>query len=150
MSVRITVPDMTTGNATSFLGSRVDASRTSGILLVGDLLAIAMFVAAGEIQHGRPATAGGLTFLEFAGGWLLAAVVVGAYATDAVSSPGRTVLIAGGGWLLGASLGVVIRVIVEPGFSVFPTFYLVALGVGGALIVGWRLLALVLVPELPA
>lgn len=123
------------------LRSRIDVSRVSGILLAGDLLAIGVFVAAGEIQHGRPITAGGLTFLEFAAGWLLAAVAVGAYRRDAVSTAARSALFAGGGWLLGASLGQLLRAVIEPGFYIAPTFYLVALGAGGILLLGWRFLA---------
>jgi hypothetical protein len=132
---------MTTGSVTALLGSRVRVSRTSGILLAGDLLAIGLFVVAGEIRHGRPPAAGALTFAEFAAGWLLAAVLVGAYADDAVSSLPRAAALASGGWLLGASFGQLIRAIVEPGFYVAPTFFLVTLGVGGVLLVGWRLLA---------
>ncbi|MFB6227332.1 MAG: DUF3054 domain-containing protein [Halobacteriales archaeon] len=132
---------MTARSARPILRSRVDVSRVSGILLAGDLLAIGLFVVAGEIRHGRPPATGTLTFLEFATGWLLAAVAAGAYRRDAVSSPGRTVLVAGGGWLLGASLGQLIRAVVEPGFYVAQTFFLVTLGVGGVLLVGWRLLA---------
>jgi hypothetical protein len=132
---------MTARSARPILRSRVDVSRVSGILFAGDLLAIGVFVIAGELQHGRPPAAGTLTFLEFAAGWLLAALAVGAYRRDAVSSPGRTVLLTGGGWLLGASLGQLIRSVIEPGFYVSRTFFLVTLAVGGVLLVGWRLLA---------
>jgi hypothetical protein len=141
MCVRTAAADMTARNATSILGSRIHVSRTSVTLLVGDLLAIGLFVAAGELQHDRPLAAGVPTFAEFAAGWLLAAVVVGAYASDAVGSPFRAALIGGAGWLLGASLGQLIRAIARPGFYIAPTFYLVTLGVGGVLVVGWRLLA---------
>jgi hypothetical protein len=132
---------MTTRTARSLLGSRIHVSRTSAILLAGDLVAIGLFVAAGEIQHGRAIAQGAPTFAQFAAGWLLAAVVVGAYAADAVSSLSRTVALAGGGWLLGASIGQLIRAIIGRGFFVLPAFYLVTLGVGGALLIGWRLLA---------
>jgi hypothetical protein len=132
---------MTTRNVRTVLGSRIHVSRASAILLLGDLIAIGLFVAAGEIQHGRSLAAGALTFAEFAAGWLLAAVVGGAYAADAVTSPLRAGLLAGGGWLLGASLGQLFRAVIEPGFYIFPSFYLVSLGVGGALLVGWRVLA---------
>jgi hypothetical protein len=132
---------MTARSVRPTLRSRVDASLVSGILLAGDLLAIGVFVVAGELQHGRPPAAGTLTFLEFAAGWLLAALAVGAYRHDAVSSLPRTVALAGGGWLLGASLGQLIRAVVEPGFYVAQTFFLVTLGVGGILLLTWRLLA---------
>ncbi len=132
---------MTARSVRPTLRSRIDISRRSGILLGGDLLAVGVFVVAGELQHGRPPAAGTLTFLQFAAGWLLAAVAVGAYRHDAVSSLGRSALVAGGGWLLGASLGQLIRATIEPGFSVSPTFYAVTLGVGGAFLIGWRLFA---------
>jgi hypothetical protein len=132
---------MTVRSAKPILGSRIHLSRGSGILFAGDLLAIGVFVVAGELQHGRPPAAGVVTFLEFAAGWLIAAVVVGAYGPTPLSSPGRTTLVAATGWLLGASVGQLIRALVEPGFRVSPTFYLVTLGVGGVLLVGWRLLA---------
>jgi hypothetical protein len=141
MWFRATGPDMTGRSPEQTLGSRIHSSRSSGILLAGDLLAIGVFVVAGEIQHGRPPAAGVPTFLEFAAGWLIAAVAVGAYGTTPISSPGRATLLAGGGWLLGASIGHLIRALVEPGFRVSPTFYLVTLGVGCVLLVGWRLLA---------
>ena len=141
MWIRVTVPDMTARGARPILRSRVDGSRVSGVLLAGDLVAIGVFVVAGELRHGRPPAAGTLTFLEFAAGWLLAAVAVGAYRHGAVATAPRSALLAVGGWLLGASLGQVIRAVVEPGFYIAPTFLVVTLGVGGALLLGWRLLA---------
>jgi len=137
------VPDMTVRNAAT--PARVDVSRTSGILLLGDLLAIGLFVLIGEIHHAGALSnvavvSGALTFAEFAAGWLVAGLAVGAYAADALSSWHRAAVTTGGGWLLGASLGQVIRAVVEWG-PVFPTFVLVTLGVGGAFLLGWRLVA---------
>jgi len=127
------------------LASRVDVSRTSGVLLAGDLSAIALFVLAGELRHDRPLAAGAGTFAEFAAGWLLAAIVVGAYAADAIAPPRRGALIAAVGWLLGATLGQLIRL--AAGHRFFWSFFLVTLGVGGALLVGWRLAAGALLGE---
>lgn len=136
MARRLPAPDMS-----SVLRSRVAVSRRSGVLLVGDLLAIGVFVLAGEIRHQGTLASGALTFAEFAAGWLIGALVVGAYAEHAVDTRGRAAGIALAGWLLGGSAGQLIRAVVEPGFYVFPSFYAVTLGVGGVLLVAWRLLA---------
>ena len=130
-----------TGPAMSRLARRVEISGRSGVLLVGDLAAIGLFVLLGEIRHGGTLRSGAFTYAEFGAGWVIAAVAVGAYAGDALSSRGRAVALAGGGWVLGALLGQVIRSYVKPGFYVAPTFLAVTIGVGGVLLVGWRLLA---------
>ncbi|MFB6295874.1 MAG: DUF3054 domain-containing protein [Halobacteriales archaeon] len=124
-------------------GPRLDLSRRTGALLAGDLLAIGLFVAAGELRHGGTLAAGSVTFAQFAAGWLLAAVALGAYGGTAIASLRRAGALAAGGWVVGACLGVVIRAAVRPGFYIAPAFLAVAIGVGGVLLVGWRLLAAV-------
>ena len=127
--------------ADTYLGGRIEASRRMGVVALGDALAIAAFVAAGEARHAGTLAAGVETFLQFGIGWALAAVALYAYTARALSSPRRAAALALGTWIVGALLGQAIRLLTEAsaGFSV--PFVLVSIGTGGALLVIWRFVA---------
>jgi hypothetical protein len=119
----------------------LDLSARTGVLLAGDLVAIGLFVLVGELRHGGTLAAGATTYAQFVAGWLVAAIVVGAYGTGAVASVGRAAGLGLLGWILGAVLGAIIRAALRPGFFIAPTFVGVTIGAGGVLLVAWRLLA---------
>ncbi|MFB6174005.1 MAG: DUF3054 domain-containing protein [Halobacteriales archaeon] len=115
-------------------GGRVALTRRTALAAAGDLLAIAAFVVAGELQHGGTAPAAAVTFLEFGVAWAVVASLLGAYAADAPSSPTRAVA----AWVPAVLLGQGIRAVLEPAATIAPAFVAVSLLVGGALIGAWR------------
>lgn len=119
--------------------------RLAAVLAVGDVLAIGTFVVVGVVHHGgHPLTAidrvvGSLA--PFLLGWAVVASLAGLYRRETAASLRDGIARAGLAWLGAASLGLVLRATpVFPGSSP-PTFALVAIGAGGGLVVGWRLLA---------
>jgi len=123
------------------VSDRIEISPRTGVLLAGDLLAIGLFVAAGELQHGRSVLAGSRTFIEFVVGWLLVGTLLGAYGPQGRSSRVRAVTFALLGWTGGVAIAQCLRALRETGFYVAPTFVAVSLAVGGLLLSAWRLLA---------
>ncbi len=131
-------------NLPSAVRSRIDRSWLALGLAVGDVLAIAGFVVAGEIRHGiDPLTLPGYvgeTVAVFLGGWALAAFLGGLYTSDAIENPRRVL-----SWTVPAW---VFATLVIHGFMALSdlhggtqlTFVAVTLGLGGGLVVGWRLL----------
>ncbi|MFB6222538.1 MAG: DUF3054 domain-containing protein [Haloarcula sp.] len=121
---------------------RVELSAQTVLVAVGDLLAIALFVAAGEFSHNinpllNPGQFAG-TLTPFYIGWLVVATVGGLYTAAATktlqTSLGRAIV----GWVLAVGIAQGIRAT-----SLFPgdaalTFALVSVLVGGTLLVLWR------------
>lgn len=126
---------------TTVLGGRIAFTRRNGILAGGDALAIAVFVAVGELQHGGTLAAGVGTYAEFAAGWVLAAAVLGVYGASGNGSRTRRLgrpLIA---WVIAAVLAQGIRIAAGTSSGVAPAFLAVSIGAGGALLLAWRLVA---------
>jgi hypothetical protein len=127
---------------TDRLGFDVTAVRR---YFLGDFVAIATFVVAGEISHGiDPITQVDVvidTFLPFLFGWLLIAPLLGAYAVGTVNDPIVAVTNVIPAWLVADGVGQVLRDSTYFHGSADPIFYLVAAAVGGGLLVGWRGLA---------
>lgn len=117
-----------------FLGTTQTA-----ILLVGDFLAIGLFVALGELQHGRPILTGGPTFVEFGVGWLIAGTVLGVFETASTADRGQAIVRTSSGWVLAVGIAQLFRAIRESGFSISPSFLAVSMAFGGALLLTWRL-----------
>lgn len=124
---------------TDRLGFEIRAARR---YVVGDVLAIAAFVVAGEISHGvHPITQVGVvidTFLPFLFGWVLIAPLLGGYAVGTLDDPIIAVTNVIPAWLVADGIGQVLRDSAYFHGSADPIFYLVAAAVGGALMVGWR------------
>ena len=127
----------------SLVGSRIDRSRLALGLAVGDLLAVGGFVVAGEIRHGRdPFRFPGIvaeTLVLFLLGWAVAALLGGLYTRDAVKNPRRVLSWTVPAWILATLLvhGVMALVSFHGGTAL--SFVAVTLGIGGILVVGWRL-----------
>jgi uncharacterized membrane protein len=122
--------------------NRVEFSSLTALLLAGDLLAIGVFVVAGELSHGYDPVADASrvagTLAPFVIGWLLVAVAGSLYTREAVAvlraSVGRTVL----AWALAVAIAQALRSTgAFPGNAAF-TFALVSFAVGGGLLVAWR------------
>lgn len=127
--------------ARSILGDRVALSRQTLILVIGDVLMIALFVAAGQLRHGNPLLAGLDTFAAFAIGWTIVATPAGAYTNRALENPRYAGSLAVIGWTGGTLIGQLIRTLTGASTGFVPVFTAVALVTGGILLVGWRLSA---------
>lgn len=127
------------------LRDRVDASRTTAGLALGDLAAIATFVVAGEISHGVspigqfPTVLD--TFAPFLLGWLVVAPLAGVYARGIATRPRTALPLVAWTWVAAALAGQGLRATsLFHGGAALP-FVIVSIGVGMSLLVGWRSLA---------
>jgi hypothetical protein len=123
------------------------SSRFVWLLLLGDAAALLTFVLLGMRNHETLAQANALFRLAANAGplllaWLAAASALGAWR---FALPlrwravwGRTLL----AWLTAAPLGLLLRAGLLGSSTVVVAFALVTLGLGGALLLGWRSLAL--------
>lgn len=127
--------------ATTWFGGRVEASRRTLALAVGDAAMIALFVLLGEIRHGGTLAGGVETFVQFGIGWTLAALAAAVYGPDALRTPSRAVVQGFGTWVVAALIGQLVRVAMTPGSFVQLSFVLVSIGFGGAFLAAWRYLA---------
>ena len=127
--------------AQRYLGGRIVASRRYALLAAGDLVALVVFASASAARHGGSALSIAQTVGEFGLGWLVVAVLAGAYGARALDGVPRAALLGAGAWVGGAVVGAVIRAAVEPFASLAPVFVLVAAGVGAVIFGVWRGLA---------
>jgi len=128
----------------TYVAARVDPTPLSAGLAVGDVLAIGAFVVAGEIRHGTDPVANPLlvadTLAPFLLGWALAALLGGLYTTDALKNPRRVLSWTVPAWVLATLVGHGLRATELFHGGTTLGFIAVTLGLGGALVVGWRLL----------
>jgi hypothetical protein len=130
----------------STVGSnRIELSARTAALALGDALAILLFVVAGEYSHGiDPFTnvgrVGG-TLIPFLVGWGVVAVAGGFYADRSRRSAGRTLAATFAAWILAVVIAQALRATAVFHGDAALTFALVSVFVGGALLVGWRVLA---------
>jgi hypothetical protein len=122
----------------TYLGGRVEASRRTVRLAVGDAVAVLVFAAIGQARHGGGVTATLVTAGEFGLGWVVVATLLGAYGPRALASPGRAAGLGVLAWIGGSVLGAVIRTVVEPYATLNPVFVLVTMAVGVVILGGWR------------
>lgn len=132
----------------TYLRSRVDPVALVGGLAIGDLVAIGIFVAVGQRQHGIDPLAFPAAYLEALGpfllGWLLAAGLAGLYTRDAVLGPRRAVSWALPAWIVAAVIAQALRASSLVAGSLSPVFLLVSIGAGGVIVVSWRALVALL------
>ncbi|HIY22774.1 MAG TPA: DUF3054 domain-containing protein [Candidatus Brachybacterium merdigallinarum] len=107
--------------------------------LVGDLLVVILFVAAGFLQHGTPLTSENIFLVgwPFAAGLLLGHLVIRSWRAPFRLLP-HGVLI----WAIMIATGMAVRTLFGAGTET--SFVLVTAGVTGVLMLGWRALALFL------
>ena len=132
-------------SVTTAAGNRIDPSPRTALLAAGDLSAILLFVAVGEYTHGyNPLVDVGRvagTAIPFVVGWLLVAVAAGLYAGTASASPGRTLGVTMGAWTLAVGIAQALRATSLFHGNAAVAFALVSVGIGGAAVCGWRLVA---------
>lgn len=140
MVPRLQPPDMGTAD---WLAARLDPGSVRAFL-AGDLLAILAFLVAGELRHGvNPAVLPGYfaeTAAPFYLGWAVAGPLAGAYTERARRDRRRLVAATAGGWVLAAVGALLLRATEAFHGDADPVFFVVVVGFGGGLLVGWRLL----------
>ena len=135
---------MTTHNATN-APPRAQAARPPWWLLAGDWLVLLLFVFIGQRDHAisGPGALPSLLNTAFSLGlpWTVAAFVLGAYRLRPL--PGWQVWLgrALNAWLVAAPLGLVLRALLRNQDAIPVIFILIAMSIGGLMIVGWRALA---------
>lgn len=131
--------------STTYLRSQVEPTSLAAGLAVGDVLALAAFVAAGRQQHLGTPIGDPVGFLDtlapFLIGWIVAAIIGGLYTSDALLTPRRAISWTLPAWVFAVVIGIGLRA--TPLFTggAAPTFVIVTFLVGGTLLVGWRALA---------
>jgi len=120
---------------------RIDATEVIGALAVGDLVAITLFVAVGQVQHGGTPLADPGALLEaalpFYVAWPLVALPAGLYTTDATVSARRAASWSLPAWIVAVVFAQPIRAVTASGNASL-VFAAVAMLFGGVLVVGWR------------
>ncbi len=119
------------------------------LIVLGDLIALLLFVYIGQRDHGLVDTENQIQGLLWAGWafaltWVIAAALLRALPNAATLSA-RSLLANGlNAWLVAAPLGVLLRAYFL-GRAVIPTSFLAAtLGFGGLFVLGWRVFCLLL------
>ncbi|MFW6018077.1 MAG: DUF3054 domain-containing protein [Halapricum sp.] len=130
------------------IGRRVDRARLSGLVALGDIVLVGLFVVLGEISHGTPPWEFPVRTLEafvpFLAGWVLAAFIGGLYTRDAWKSLRRAVSWTTPAWIMAVLIAMIIRSMPFVRGGVQPTFVAVSIAVGLVLLVSWRTLIAVL------
>lgn len=130
-----------------WLDQRVDRSRATLGLFVGDVAAITLFVVLGELSHNiNPITAATYvltnTLSPFLLGWVLVAIPLGMYGAATREPTRRVALRTAGAWLGADAIAQAIRATpyIQGGSSLraILVFGLVSFLVGGGLLVSWR------------
>jgi hypothetical protein len=122
--------------------------RMVAILLIGDLLALALFIFIGEVQHGlleayNPLWRTLQQTAVLAIPWAVLAWRLGAYSPETVvdwRSAGLFFLRSAVVWLYAVPLGLVMRAWVYGAATVLLVFVNAALGFGALFVLGWRIL----------
>lgn len=124
------------------------ADRTTLLTLVGDLLCIALFAAAGAMQHPE----GAALYLRvpeiaapFVLGWLVVGTLVGVFRSD-LGTRRSAAARAAVAWLGADLVGQALRATAFVPGGADPAFFVVSLVVGGTLLAGWRALVVGAVP----
>ncbi|MBP8949471.1 MAG: DUF3054 family protein [Candidatus Promineofilum sp.] len=135
---------MTTNNV-SKVTPQAQAARWPWWLLVGDWLVLLLFVFVGQRDHAisGPGALPSLlnTAVSLGLPWTVAAFVLGAYRLR--SDPGwrtwlgRTL----NAWLVAAPLGLLLRALLRNQDAIPVIFILIAMSIGGLMMVGWRMVA---------
>lgn len=122
---------------------RVAVTPRSGLLVLGDVACIGLFSTAGVLRHASGSLLLGVpqAALPFVVGWLLVGAFAGAFAADALATPREAAARAAVAWVGADVVGQGLRATSFVSGSADPAFFLVALLVGGILLVGWRALA---------
>jgi hypothetical protein len=128
-------------NISAVTRPRIDPSRTTALLAVGDIAAILVFIVVGEYTHGyNPLVAVGRvagTALPFIIGWAIATVGIGLYGPRS-GSLGKTLGLTLLSWVVAVGIAQALRATAVFHGNAALTFALVSVGVGGVLLSVWR------------
>ena len=125
------------------------SSRARWVLLIGDVLALLLFVAGGQAEHDtanpdNPLLGLLATAIYYVPVWLVSAWLLGALPVGAVPARvffARTL----NAWLVAAPLATLVRALALGRVIIPVPFLLVTLGLGGAFVFAWRLVFSVVV-----
>lgn len=123
---------------------RIEPSGRTALLAVGDLVAVALFVLAGEFQHYEAPQAlsrAPETAFPFLVGLALAGTLAGMYGQAGREDVSSAAVRAAAGWVGAVVVGQALRATAFFHGDFSPAFALVSLLVGGGLVVGWRVTA---------
>lgn len=124
------------------LRRRVEPSSLTALLAAGDLVAIGVFVVAGELSHGYSLVDDGGRFVgtlvPFLLGWIPVSILGNLYTPDAVANLRRALSWTVPAWAVAVIIAQALRATSVFHGDLAATFALVSFGVGGALIVAWR------------
>ncbi|MFB6361620.1 MAG: DUF3054 domain-containing protein [Halobacteriales archaeon] len=124
--------------ASDWFGGRLEASRRTAGLLIGDFAMIGLFVLLGELRHSGTLASGIETFMQFGIGWLLVSLLARVYDSRALASPRQAVVQIVITWVLAALIGQLVRLVMTPGNLILPSFVAVSIGFGGLFLGIWR------------
>lgn len=131
----------------SVLGERVTIAPWTVALAIGDALALVVFILIGAVEHNiDPATYPGRiagNVVPFLVSWYVVALVGGLYTYEAVESVRRALLWSVPAWVVAVFIAQAIRSTEYFPGSAPVAFILVSLLFGGLFLLGWRLLATV-------
>ena len=132
---------MTTNDATQ-VTSRAQSAGRPWWLLAGDWLVLLLFVFIGQRDHGIAGQGALTSYLGTSVSlivcWTAAAALLGAYRLRPLPGWGPWLARALNAWLVGAPLGLVLRALLRGQDAIPVVFILVALSIGGLMMVGWR------------
>jgi len=116
------------------------------LLLVGDALALALFVFVGQRNHetlgANPLLGIAQTTLPFIAPWLVSALILGAYRIDAREKMTRFLARSLNAWLVAIPFALVWRAFMLNSQTIQTMFVITATGFGGLFLLGWRVLFL--------
>src|SRR5438105_5231217 len=115
------------------------------LLVMGDVMVLILFVLGGQREHelinaDNPLLGVAQTSAEFVVAWLLAAAWSGAFQRDAPPAWRAFMRRSVNAWLLAAPLATLLRALVLGRADIPTAFLIVVLLLGGALLLGWRLI----------
>lgn len=132
---------------------RIDPTQTTLGVAVGDFVAITAFVVVGQaVGHGGDPLGNPVAVLEaatpFYVAWILVSLLGGLYTRDALVTVRRAASWSTPAWIFGVVIAQLVRA--TPLFSgnASVVFALVSIVIGGVFVIGWRVLAAVLVARL--
>ncbi len=113
---------------------------TSIILLIGDVIALLLFVLVGERQHDLSQSNFLTTALPFIVLWIIAGLLLDAFPQKAAVNA-RTIFGAAiNTWLIVAPFGIFVRALLLNSAIILVPFFVAATGFSGLFILAWRLI----------
>ncbi|HEY3288934.1 MAG TPA: DUF3054 family protein [Anaerolineae bacterium] len=114
------------------------------VLLSGDIVMLTLFVFLGQQDHrvddSQPLLRLASTAAMFAIPWVVTALLLGGYQLEAQKSWKRAIGVVVNGWLIAAPLGALARSFINGTGVILSPFLVVAILIGGAFLLLWRVI----------